>query len=132
MTDNETEIRGVIETWVAAIQTGDLAGVRANHTDDIVMFDVQPPFDGVRGAAAYRDTWPPFFEFIAGGATFELLELDVTTGDTVAYAHGLLRCGKPEDFAANPDNRLRMTMGLRKVNDRWQIAHEHHSFPMTD
>jgi ketosteroid isomerase-like protein len=132
MTDDEAEIRGIIERWTAAIQTCDHAGVQADHTDDLVMFDVPPPYDGVRGAAAYRDTWPPFFEYIDSGATFELLELDVTAGDSVAYAYGLLRCGKAEDFAANPDNRLRITMGLRKVGSRWLIAHEHHSFPMTD
>jgi ketosteroid isomerase-like protein len=36
--------------------------VLADHADDIVMFDVPPPQDGVRGIAAYRDTWPGFFE----------------------------------------------------------------------
>ena len=29
------------------------------------MFDVPPPEDGVRGQEAYRDTWPPFFEWHA-------------------------------------------------------------------
>jgi len=32
----------------------------------------------------------------------------------------------------NPDNRLRVTVGLRKVDGSWVIAHEHHSFPMVD
>ena len=132
MTDDETEIREIIEGWVRSIQTRDQDGVVADHTEDIVMFDVPPPYNGVRGIAAYRDTWPPFFEFIATGATFELLELDVTAGDTVAFARGLLRCGSPEDIAANPDNRLRLSMGLRKVDGRWLIAHEHHSFPLND
>jgi len=132
MTEDQAEIRGIIERWVTAIQTRDLDGVAADHTDDIVMFDVPPPYDGVRGIAAYRSSWPPFFEWISSGATFELLELDVTAGDTVAFARGLLRCGSPEDFTANPDNRLRLSMGLRKVDGRWLIAHEHHSFPLTD
>ena len=132
MTEDQAEIRGIIERWVTAIQTRDLDGVAADHTDDIVMFDVPPPYDGVRGIAAYRSSWPPFFEWISSGATFELLELDVTAGDTVAFARGLLRCGSPEDFATNPDNRLRLSMGLRKVDGRWLIAHEHHSFPLTD
>ncbi len=35
-------------------------------------------------------------------------------------------------FEENPDNRLRVTVGLRKVDGRWVIAHEHHSFPMVD
>jgi ketosteroid isomerase-like protein len=60
------------------------------------------------------------------------VSLDVTAGDEVAYAHALLRCGTQEGLAANPDNRLRLTLGLRKANGRWVVAHEHHSFPDTD
>jgi ketosteroid isomerase-like protein len=49
----------------------------------------------------------------------------------VAFAYGLLRCGTQDQFDANPDNRLRITVGLRKDGDRWTVVHEHHSFPMT-
>jgi hypothetical protein len=28
---------------------------------------VPPPYEGVRGIDAYRDTWPPFFEWQAKG-----------------------------------------------------------------
>ena len=44
---------------------GDMDGVLADHADDIVMFDVPPPEDGVRGIQAYRETWPRFFEWQA-------------------------------------------------------------------
>ena len=36
--------------------------VLADLAADIVMFDVLPPEDGVRGMDAYRATWPPFFQ----------------------------------------------------------------------
>ncbi|WP_024445897.1 YybH family protein [Mycolicibacterium iranicum] len=130
MTDDQTEIRAVVERWIEAIRSRDLDGVVAAHTGDIVMFDVPPPQNGVRGLAAYRDSWPPFFEFIASGAVFELVELDVTSGSEVAFARALLRCGRPEELAAKPDHRLRVTLGLRKVDRAWLIAHEHHSFPL--
>ncbi|MBB3728821.1 nuclear transport factor 2 family protein [Nonomuraea dietziae] len=52
-------------------------------------------------------------------------------GDDVAFAHALLWCGTQEELADNPDNRLRLTLGLRKENGRWVVAHEHHSFPIT-
>lgn len=124
----DAAIRDVITRWVDAIVATDLDGVVANHTNDIVMFDVPPPYNGIRGMRDYRDCWPPFFEFIRSGATFELLELNVVTGDDVAFAYGLLRCGGEKEFTENPDNRLRLTMGLRKIDGRWLIAHEHHSF----
>jgi ketosteroid isomerase-like protein len=60
---------------------------------------------------AYRDTWPP--------------------GTDVAFALALLRCGTPADLARDPDQRLRLTVGLRKAAGRRIVVHEHHSFPDT-
>ena len=93
------------------------------------MFDVPPPYEGVRGIDAYRDTWPPFFEWLEQGAVFELLSLDVTAGEDVAFATALLRCGTEEGLSEDPDTRLRLTVGLRNEGGRWVVAHEHHSFP---
>jgi uncharacterized protein (TIGR02246 family) len=127
MTDTQ-HIRTLIERWAEAVHGGDMDTVLADHADDIVMFDVPPPHDGVRGIDAYRETWPPFFEWQSSGASFEIVELDVTAGDRVAYAYALLRCGKAEELAAHPETRLRLTLGLRKEDGRWVVAHEHHSF----
>jgi uncharacterized protein (TIGR02246 family) len=132
MASDETRIRALIERWAAAVHAGDLETVLEDHAADIVMFDVPPPYDGVRGLDAYRDTWPGFFEWQARGASFEIVSLDVTVGGDVAYAHALLRCGMPEELEANPANRLRLTLGLRKEQGRWVVAHEHHSFPLVN
>ena len=124
------EIRELITHWAAAAHGGDLEALVADHSDDIVMFDVPPPYDGVRGIDAYRETWPPFFEWQARGASFEIVSLEITAGGDVAYAHALLRCGTPQELAEQPANRLRLTLGLRKEQGRWAVAHEHHSFPL--
>ena len=129
--NDESAIRGVITRWVEAIQAQNLEGVLVDHDPNIVMFDVPPPYNGIRGIDEYRKSWPPFFEWLRQGARFQLLELDVTAGADVGFAHALLRCGTPEEFESNPDNRLRITVGLRKDDDRWVVVHEHHSFPMT-
>ena len=127
----EQEIRDLIEAWAEAVHRGDLETVLVDHADDIVMFDVPPPHDGVRGLAAYRETWPGFFEWQASGACFEIVELDVTAGEDVAFAWALLRCGTPEHFADHPEARLRLTIGLRREHGRWIVSHEHHSFADT-
>jgi uncharacterized protein (TIGR02246 family) len=132
MPTNEEQIRTLIERWAEAVHRGDLTAVLADHAEDIVMFDVPPPQQGVRGLDAYRETWPPFFQWQAQGASFEIESLDITAGDDVAFAHALLRCGTEEEFAENPDNRLRLTIGLRKRDGRWVVTHEHHSFPLSD
>jgi uncharacterized protein (TIGR02246 family) len=131
MADDEAAIRRLIERWAAAVHDGDLGSVLDAHADDIVMFDVPPPHDGVRGIDAYRETWPSFFEWQRQGACFQIVDLDVTAGSDVAFGHALLRCGTEEEFAEDPDRRLRLTIGLRKENGRWMVAHEHHSFALT-
>jgi uncharacterized protein (TIGR02246 family) len=125
---DEVRIRELIEGWARAVHEGDLPRVLADHADDIVMFDVPPPEDGVRGLDGYTKTWPPFFQWQASGALFEIVRLDVAAGDDVAFAHALLRCGTPDEFEADPTRRLRLTVGLRKEGDRWVVTHEHHSF----
>jgi uncharacterized protein (TIGR02246 family) len=132
LSDDERQIRSLIERWADAVHRGELDAVLADHAEDIVMFDVPPPYDGVRGLDAYRETWPPFFEWQRRGAVFAIVALDVTAGADVAFATALLRCGTEEELANDPDNRLRLTIGLRNEGGRWVVAHEHHSFPAHD
>jgi ketosteroid isomerase-like protein len=128
-TDDVTTIRRMIETWAAAIRANRIADVVAHHTDDMLMFDVPPPA-AVRGIAAYRDTWPPFFKWLSGNdGAFDIAELDVSAGDTVAFATALLRCASKPDLAKDDTPQLRLTIGLKKIDGVWKIAHEHHSFP---
>ena len=125
------DIEQLIRHWAEAVHTGDSETVLADHGDDIVMFDVPPPHDGVRGLAAYEETWPPFFAWQATGASFEIMELDVTEGEDVAFAWALLKCGTPDELADVPERRLRLTLGLAKRDGRWVVTHEHHSFADT-
>ena len=129
--DDETQIRTLIERWAEAVHTGDLPTVLADHAADIVMFDVPPPDQGVRGIDAYRQTWPPFFAW-QQHASFDIETLEVSAGSDVAFAYALLRCGTPEDLAQTPESRLRLTIGLRKTDDHWLVTHEHHSFVHRD
>ena len=126
------QIETLIRRWADAVHAGDLDTVMEDHADDIVMFDVPPPDEGVRGLAAYRELWPPFFEWQREGAAFEITELEVAPGNDVAFVWALLRCGTPDELASDPANRLRLTIGLRKQDGRWLVTHEHHSFPNRD
>ncbi|MFD2090966.1 YybH family protein [Blastococcus deserti] len=130
MTDDEAQVRELVQRWARAVHEEDLEGVLADHAADLVMFDVPPPDDGVRGLDAYRETWPPFFAWQRQGAVFEIVGLEVTAGRDVAFAFALLRCGTAEELAREPGRRLRITLGLRREDGRWVVAHEHHSFPL--
>ena len=123
------EIRELIERWAGSVREKNLDDVVAHHARDMVMFDVPPPVV-VRGLDAYRDTWQPFFDWQRENqGSLEIVTLDVTAGDDVAFATAVLRCGTKEELKADSTPRLRLTVGLLKVEGRWQIAHEHHSFP---
>lgn len=125
--DEVSEIRTAIEQWASSIRCGDLEGVLAGHGAEIVMFDVPAPEGGVRGLEEYASAWPPFFEWIQGGARFDIDEIHVEAGADVAFAWALLRCGTDDDLRADPDRRLRLSFGLRRRAGSWEI--EHHSFP---
>jgi ketosteroid isomerase-like protein len=64
----------------------------------------------------------------------DIQELTVTASRDVAFAVAIMRCGP--DSSSNPADKdgflFRLTVGLRKVNGDWRIAHEHHSVPATD
>lgn len=125
---DEHQIRELLDRWVRAAQTEDIDGILANHAADIVMYDVPRPHRGNRGIDEYRDSWPQFFDWLRTGGIFEVDTLDVVAGSDIAIAYALLRCGKPEDLEKEPDSRLRLTVGLRKDDDRWMVVHEHHSY----
>jgi ketosteroid isomerase-like protein len=126
--NDERMIRELIEGWAAAVRRQDLGGILAHHAANIVMFDVPPPVV-LRGLDAYRESWGPFFEAFSRGGTFEIADLEITSSDSVAFATALLRCETGQNDPAPSEPQLRLTVGLRKVDDCWTVVHEHHSFP---
>ena len=86
------------------------------------MLDVPPPLQS-KGIDAYRDTWTQYFGD-EGSRLFELRETRIVASGGVAWVHAVLRC------TTSPHPAGRLTMGLRKVDGRWRVEHEHHSFPL--
>jgi ketosteroid isomerase-like protein len=118
---DETEIRKIVENWATAVRAKNMAGVLLHHAPDILMFDVPMPLQA-RGLDEYKGTWQLFFDNNPGGPrSFDVTELQITASGTVAYCHALVKIF---------DARVRLTMGLRKENRQWLIAHEHHSYPI--
>lgn len=87
------EVEAVIRRWERAIQAGDLDSILAQHTEDIVMFDVPEPLQSL-GLDSHRRTWDLFFRYGAPHPDLFVIEdLRVTAGHDVAFATGLLRIG---------------------------------------
>jgi uncharacterized protein (TIGR02246 family) len=125
---DEAEIRRVIENWATAVRAQDLKGILANHSADILMFDVPPPLES-RGIEAYRKTWDTFFSWSQDSGVFDITEMNITAGDDVAFVAALMRCAGTETNGGKIELEFRLTIGLRKIGGKWTVMHEHHSIP---
>ena len=104
-----------------------MEGILAHHADDIIMFDVPPPFQSAV-IAAYRDTWQTFFKYTKPGV-FNFHSLNVIAGEDLALAVATMWCEDNSDGKGFQHLDFRLTIGLRKIEGRWLIVHEHHSVP---
>jgi uncharacterized protein (TIGR02246 family) len=129
----DAEIKALIETWADAVRRHDLPAILRHHDDDIVMFDVPPPLQS-RGLMEYKKTWDLFFAYHQPGQAFDVEELQMCVGETVAFAVAIMRCGSATGSGPPVQGgfQFRLTIGLRKVDGAWRILHEHHSVPATD
>jgi len=128
--NDELEIRKLIEQWAKAVREENRAGIRADHDPGILMFDVPPPFLS-RGLDGYMSTWEKFFSSSEKPVGFAFHDLQVTCGQDVAFATAVGRCVNIDTSGKREPLDFRLTMGLRKIDGRWRVMREHHSLPAT-
>lgn len=123
MDTNSKEIKTVLESWIAAIEQKNLEGILQNHTKDILMFDVPVPLQS-KGLKEYKETWELFFQYSNGGkGSFQLEDFQIHASDTVAFCTALIK------LSNGTAPQCRLTIGLKKIKNKWMIIHEHHSSP---
>jgi uncharacterized protein (TIGR02246 family) len=127
-TADETAIRDLVKNWATAVRTRNLNGILANHSPDILMFDVPPPAQS-KGIEAYKKTWDLFFSWSNDPVVFDIGEMNITAGSDVAFVSALIRCAGTEADGERIELEFRLTMGLRKKGGEWIVMHEHHSIP---
>ena len=124
---DEAAIRELVERWARAVREKNIEGILANHSTDMLMFDVPPPVES-KGIEEYRKMWDSFFAWADDPVTFEIKEMDITAGTDAAFVAALMRCAGVEN-GERTELEFRLTIGLRKIGDRWMVLHEHHSIP---
>ena len=127
-TKDEARIRGIVENWARAVRTKNIDGILANHSSDVLMFDVPPPLQS-KGIEAYKKTWDLFFSWSHDPVVFDFTTMNITAGSDVAFVTALMRCTGTEANRARVELEFRLTIGLRKIGSQWLITHEHHSIP---
>jgi uncharacterized protein (TIGR02246 family) len=128
MNDDEKTIRTIIENWAKAVREKDMNGILANHADDIVMYDVPPPFKS-EGLEAYRKTWETFFNWEKDSGVFDIEDLKIVAGEDVAFCYASMKCKGYTGTGEEEPLQFRLTTGLIKRDGAWLVQHEHHSIP---
>jgi len=127
----EAAVRDVVESWMAAVRRRDYDGILRNHSSDIVLFDVPPPFQS-NGIEAYRKSWDLFFSWSSDPVPYRVTDMSVTAGSDVAFVVATMHCAEPGPNGEQIGLDFRLTVGLRKIDGQWTITHEHHSVPAVD
>jgi len=127
-TTDEAATRELVESWARAVRAKDFDGILANHSADMLMFDVPPPVQS-KGIEAYRKTWDLFFLGLMIRWSLNIKDIDITAGTDVAFVAALMRCAGTEKDGERIELEFRLTIGLRKIGGQWMVLHEHHSIP---
>ena len=125
----EAEIRALVEERAEAVRTKDVARAMATLADDVVAFELAPPLalgpEQVRDAAAL-EAW---FAGWQGPLEVEIRGLEVAASGEVGYCRSLNRLGGTRADGRKVSFWMRSTLGLRRVDGQWKIAHAHSSVP---
>jgi uncharacterized protein (TIGR02246 family) len=125
---DEMDIQALIERWAKAVREENRAGIRVDHDSEMLMFDVPPPFLS-RGLDAYMATWEKFLSCSEKPVAFNFHDVEITAGNDVAFATAIGQCAGVDPSGKREELEFRLTMGLRKIDGRWRVMHEHHSLP---
>jgi uncharacterized protein (TIGR02246 family) len=120
----------LIERWAQAVREQDRAAIRVDHDPGMVMFDVPSPLVS-RGLDAYMATWEIFFSWAEKPVAFDFRHVQVTCGANVAFAIAIGSCVGVDTDGKREPLEFRLTLGLRRIDGRWRVMHEHHSLPAT-
>jgi ketosteroid isomerase-like protein len=122
-------LRQHIDKVIEGLRAKDLDALEKLYAPDVVSFDIEPPLQHV-GAAAKMKNWLNVFA-VFKDLDYEVCDLALTVGDTVAYGHGFGRLsGTLRDGTATPGMWVRVTYCFQKINGTWLIAHDQVSVPL--
>ncbi|WP_345763970.1 YybH family protein [Diaminobutyricibacter sp. McL0608] len=126
-TTADTEIRAVLAERERAMRARDADALGELFTDDLVSFSLAPPLASEgRDVEALR-AWLATFD---GPIEFEITEAVIEADGDIAFARSINRLTATPKGSDTPFTLwFRSTLGLRRVDGNWLIAHDHGSTP---
>ncbi|OYD90667.1 DUF4440 domain-containing protein [Nostoc sp. 'Peltigera membranacea cyanobiont' 210A] len=126
--NDEVQIRTIIEERVKAVGNKDINALLSNHAPDILSFDIINPLQYI-GADTVKERAQKWVSSFKGSIGYEILDLSITTGETVAFCHYLYRVSGTLTDGGKVEMWVRATVCLREIDGKWMIVHEHQSVP---
>ena len=126
---NEQQVRAMIEEWAKAAREENMNGVLKDHHKDIVMFDLPYPLQS-KGMEEYKKTWELFFNWTTLPKVFDIVEMKIEADDHLAFCYGIVHCLGKNKEGVIEEFDFRLTVCLKKEDNKWLICHEHHSSPV--
>ena len=124
----DPELLAAIADWTAAFRARDIDRMMAHYGDDIVFFDLKPPFQTC-GKAAMRRIWENCLPFFPERFDIEHRDERILVDGDLAVAHRLFTVvGWPEGHPG-AGMWMRATIVFRRRDGRWMDVHEHVSVP---
>jgi PhnB protein len=120
------EIRAVIEGLWRAIGAKDAEATIAHYAPGFVSYSLAPP---LRSSGPDPQMLAQWFATWHGAIGHELRDLEIVADGDVAYCTSLNRMTGTKTDGEQADVWFRATHGLRRIDGRWRIAHEHESVP---
>ncbi|MBE9178021.1 nuclear transport factor 2 family protein [Oculatella sp. LEGE 06141] len=127
VSNNDAHIRQLIRAQQRAICTKDVDQIMSRYANEVILFDVKPPFQ-TRGKDAVRQVWKDALPHFPDAFEMETRDLTITVNENLATAHWLFRFKGEQDHPAM-QMWMRATAVCQKNQDDWQILHEHISVP---
>ncbi len=125
----ESEVRALLERWSAAARSKNIDGLMTLYAPDSVYFDVVPPLRFI-GAEAIRRNFLRWFDAWESDIGQDIHDLSILASEDVAVAHMLIRASGTLKNGNEVGYWVRATVGCRRSNGQWLIAHEHVSLPV--
>ena len=125
--NHETEVRQLITNQQQAICSKNAERIMAHYAEEIVIFDVKPPFQ-TRGKDAVRKLWEDCLPYFPKAFEMETRDLVITVNENLAAAHWLF-CLKGEQDHPAMQTWMRATAVCQQYQGNWKILHEHISVP---
>lgn len=127
---NQAAIRQLYDGWAKAFRIHDVDAIMSFYApgDALVAYDVVPPLQ-FRGNDAYRKDYVEFLAQYDGPIEVEYRDMRIVAGKDVGFIHCLERFTGTLKNGQKSDLWIRATSGVRKINGKWLIVHDHISVP---